>query len=1227
MAEPLVMHVKASSTVPLLLDSGASDTVFRTEALIAGARILSSAHATIGVGNAAHPVVVKGEARPVLLLCGTDTLIPLPVFGLVAPEFARDVASTGQLFDVCSVRATMDDVMQLKLPGGQTVPIRRESTRLFVIDVAVPSDAQAHALVAQAVRADEGLLLWHARLCLSPRAATRFVEANEGHGLSHITPAGMRTITECAVRKGAMQKAEPTHSTATLLKATQPGWRLFLDGWGPYSTPCISTGHTYVMVSGDEFTSFPAAASTLHHRNSEWLNFVDANIVFYEKHGWKVKVVRTDGAGEMRADEFAAGLAERAISKEMSAAHEKDGIGLAECIIRLASEKMRALMLRAGVHKGFVVSAFLYAVHLLKFFVRRGDTCCRLAAVTGSHKEALRRLKTFACVMDGRIHPEARGDKAAPVTRRGLFIGISDGHYRLFAGGKEWLVQNDATFYEGGMLRVGLAPRQLLVDSCAQTEGTDHDAEQKVARVEPSIEPTALSEPGLQREPEASGGPRPDGGRFDMRARAIAALAMYERSAACQESIHEMRSAGDAARAFTHLAWTPGVNDVHTFEDDKQQRAVSLLTVPTAVKGGRLVSLLGPQGAYSMFEPKGHGSASMCSDAPQWRTAEEVHVASISKQGRITIVPRGTAQGHTIYRGHWVYGVKVHKESGWLEKLKARYCVDGSTWDLDWDTFSGATPDEIVFIVIGYAAVHRRLTLKFDLSDAYQTQGWPDATPRYSEMPPGHVEYDSDGLPMLLQINTAFWGFPPAGNILDKKMQATWAEMGAQELCSAPRCYTLRRGDDLAHVISHVDDGFISCDEASTAEYIISKLRAAFGGEKGVKVTHSPESYKAMSLSWGPGSVTLRLTQMVVDVAARRAPQLLQLPPITAMPRKAEGLIATLREYTRPSPLPPLTKEQKMAQQWIGELKYLDGVVIHVKYIIHELTRHMSFPPVPTATELLTHCTHLALSAADDGLTFGGSSVHAQLPLECHARNLNPTLAPSPLELADLAELAEHDEEAAVVIATERGLTPQASAWAAVNLKGALQIREAPDLDVGAGAVLEGQSDATWQTPPTKSVSGICVTIFGAAVVVSSTCIPAVMHASFNAELYAAVALAHRIIHLRAACTELGLRLTAPTDVWGDHSAVVSLAKPGHMPARSKGDARRIGVLQGFVRDGELRVGKIHTKLNAADYLGKLIESTKFARTMLYLTNSRHAVPAKVPLAKMIAVAIAVAPK
>ena len=1212
--EPQVMHVNAVRTVPLLLDSGASDTVFCSEELYRGSKILASAHTTIGVGNAAHPVAVKGEARPVLLLCGKDVLVPLPVYALIAPAFARDVASTGQLFDVCGARSKMDDVLQLTLPSGQSVPIRREASRLFVVDVAIPTDTQAHALVVQAVRADEGVLLWHARMCLAPRSAARFIEGTVGHGLTRISPAALRTIEECSVRKGAMQKAEPTHSTSALLRAQQPGERLVFDGWGPYSTPSIATGHTYVMVSGDEFTSFPAAASTVLHRCEQWLSFVDANVIFYTKHGWTVKTVRADGAGEFNADAWAVGLKERKLSREKSAPHEKDGVGLAECIIRLASEKTRAFMLRAGVNKGFVVDAFLYAIHVLKFIVRHGDTCCKYAAVTGTHSAALKRLKTFACVMDGRVSPDVRDDKAAPVTRRGIFIGISDGHYRLFAAGKEWLVQNDATFYEGGMLRVGLAPKQLLVDSAMQTDNaTDAPAD------EPD-EPTARNDPDLQRPPSDVGGPRPDGGRFQMRARAIAALAQYD--ASCQQQMGEMRSARDASRVFTYLACADPLSSTVADEDNTSSTTTTSAYV-AAVKGGRMVSLLGPQGAYSMFEPKGHSNARQSPNAPEWRTAEEVHLVGISKRGRVTVVPRGTASGFTIYRGHWVYTIKVQKESGWLEKLKARFVVDGSSWDCDWDCFSGATPDEYVFIVIGYGAVHRRISFKFDLADAYQTQEWPDGQPRFSEMPPGHVDYDADGQPMLLQYNMAFWGFPPSGNILDVKMQSVWREMGAREICSAPRLYTLQRANDIAHVVSHVDDGLVTQDSMDTAKYIIEKLREAFGGEHSVKVQFTPESYKSMSLAYSPGVVTLRVTQMAVDVVARRAPQLLSLPQITAMPRAAERLIQELRDYVRPLPLPPLTKEQKTAQQWIGEVKYLDTVIIHVKYVVHELTRHMSYPPVPTATTLLTYCSHLLLSAADDGITFGGSSVHAQLPLECHAHSLDPSLAPSPLELSDLVELAEFDPDEAAGIAAERGLSPAAREWAKINCKGAIQPLVAPDLDDEASALLEGQCDATWQTPPVKSVSGMVVTLFGAAILISVTCIPAVMHASFNAELYAAVQLAHRIVSLRLGCTELGLRLVAPTDVWGDNSGVIALSRPGSMPAKSKGDARRIGILQDYVREAELRVGKIHTKMNASDYLGKLIESEKFVRTVAFLTNRAHAVPAKVSLKEMIAVAIA----
>jgi len=73
--------VNATRTIPLLLDSGASDTVFSSKKLLIGTRILTSAHSDISVGNAAHPVVVKGEARPLLLLCAEIRSCPCRCLG------------------------------------------------------------------------------------------------------------------------------------------------------------------------------------------------------------------------------------------------------------------------------------------------------------------------------------------------------------------------------------------------------------------------------------------------------------------------------------------------------------------------------------------------------------------------------------------------------------------------------------------------------------------------------------------------------------------------------------------------------------------------------------------------------------------------------------------------------------------------------------------------------------------------------------------------------------------------------------------------------------------------------------------------------------------------------------------------------------------------------------------------------------------------------------------
>ena len=64
-----------------------------------------------------------------------------------------------------------------------------------------------------------------------------------------------------------------------------------------------------------------------------------------------------------------------------------------------------------------------------------------------------------------------------------------------------------------------------------------------------------------------------------------------------------------------------------------------------------------------------------------------------------------------------------------------------------------------------------------------------------------------------------------------------------------------------------------------------------------------------------------------------------------------------LRAYVRPQVLTELTADQKKVQQWTGELKYCDDIMIMFKYLVHVLSHHMAYPPAEQSLELLLHCT------------------------------------------------------------------------------------------------------------------------------------------------------------------------------------------------------------------------------------------------------------------------------
>ena len=137
------------------------------------------------------------------------------------------------------------------------------------------------------------------------------------------------------------------------------------------------------------------------------------------------------------------------------------------------------------------------------------------------------------------------------------------------------------------------------------------------------------------------------------------------------------------------------------------------------------------------------------------------------------------------------------------------------------------------------------------------------------------------------------------------------------------------------------------------------------------------------------------------------------------------------------------------------------------------------------------------------------------------------------------------------------------------------------------------------------------------------TCIPCTMKASFNAELYAAVAAGQHVDWVRDAALAFGVPICGPTAMLGDNESVICMAEPGAVCQKSKPDARRVGIMQELAApNGPIAPEKVHTDYNRVDCMTKHVDIDKQWRSMCQLTNAMHRVPPKVTTAEKVAVAI-----
>jgi hypothetical protein len=130
-----------------------------------------------------------------------------------------------------------------------------------------------------------------------------------------------------------------------------------------------------------------------------------------------------------------------------------------------------------------------------------------------------------------------------------------------------------------------------------------------------------------------------------------------------------------------------------------------------------------------------------------------------------------------------------------------------------------------------------------------------------------------------------------------------------------------------------------------------------------------------------------------------------------------------------------------------------------------------------------------------------------------------------------------------------------------------------------------------------RSTSGVLVNLAGAPIFFKSKRQKSVALSTAEAELVALTECAREVKALRNLMGELGLDISAPTTVFDDNQAVVSIA---HSGVDYKGRMRHLDVskfyIQELVVSGELRVEFIPTTEQTADILTKPLDRLEFKR-------------------------------
>ena len=223
------------------------------------------------------------------------------------------------------------------------------------------------------------------------------------------------------------------------------------DVWGPTQNASLGGKHWFVTFVDDY--SRRVWVYTMKNKDEVLKIFLDWKKMVETQTDRKIKRLRSDNGGEYTSDPFMEVCRREEIVRHFTVRGTPQQNGVAERMNRTLLEKVRCMLLNAGLSKQFWAEAVTYACHLInRLPAAANDGKTPIEMWRGKHATDYDFLHIFGCP----AYYHAKESKLDPRAKKAKFLGFSTGvkGYRLWCiESKKVIISRDVTFNESEMLK------------------------------------------------------------------------------------------------------------------------------------------------------------------------------------------------------------------------------------------------------------------------------------------------------------------------------------------------------------------------------------------------------------------------------------------------------------------------------------------------------------------------------------------------------------------------------------------------------------------------------------------------------------------------------------------------------------------------------------------------------------------------------------------------------